>query len=540
MSIYLSAGVYSTEKDLSDVVPAIASSSAALVGYSVKGSTDEILLITNNQQFIENYGEPDPSSGHYFHYAALAYLAQGNKLYCLRVTNGALYGGVNIMATTSSEVNAAIASGKAAAVFGVASGLDDDVLFQIVGTDPGVWNNKIKVKVQNVKTGSETVITDQYTFEIVVYYTNDDGVDEQVELFKVSRKKKVDGFGKQLYLEDRINGISKYIQVLDNTTLADTVLPKVQATSLALAQGSDGSAINSSDLVNGWDEFINPDDVDIRILINGGETAVAVQNKMIAVAEARSDCIALLDIPWASVQSVTDMVTFRSTTLNANSNYAALYTAWVQIHDPYNDLLIYVPPSGYAAAQMAYNDFVAYTWYAPAGFNRGQLDVITPSYIFTEGERDTLYQEEINPIQMFRGEGTVIWGQKTLQSKFSALSSINVRRLLIIMEKAMAVSLRSFVFEPNNDTTRFRVTALLTEYLEQLSTQGAFQTEAGDGGYKVLCDGTNNTAAVIDNNELRVDVFVKPVRAAEFIRLQTIVTNTGATFDESVDRGAIY
>jgi hypothetical protein len=497
-------------------------------------------LITNNQQFIENYGEPDPSSGHYFHYAALAYLAQGNKLYCLRVTNGALYGGVNIMATTSSEANAAISTGKAGASFNVDSGLDDDVVFQIIGADPGTWDNKIKVKIQNVKTGSDPVPTDQYTFEIVVYYTNDDGVDEQVELFKVSRKTKVDGFGKQLYLQDRINGISKYIRVYDNTALADTVLPKSQSTVLALAQGANGSSISSSDLVSGWNEFENPDDVDIRILINGGETEVAVQNKMIAVAAARADCIALLDIPWASVQSVTDMVTFRETTLNANSNYAAMYSAWVQIHDSYNDLLIYVPPSGHAAAQMAYNDYVAYTWYAPAGFNRGQLDVITPSYIFTEGERDTLYQAQINPIQMFRGEGTVIWGQKTLQSKFSALSSINVRRLLIIIEKAMAVSLRSFVFEPNNETTRFRVTALLNEYLEQLSTQGAFQTEAGDDGFKVLCDATNNTSAVIDNNELRVDVFVKPVRAAEFIHLQTIVTTTGATFEELVDRGAIY
>jgi len=540
MSIYLSPGVYATEKDLSDVVPALASSSAALVGYSAKGSVDEILLITNTQQFIENYGKPDPSSGHYMHYAALAYLAQGNKLYCLRVTNGALYGGVNIMATTSAETNAAISTGKATAAFGVASGLDDDVLFQILGADPGVWDNKIKIKVQNVKTGSETVVTDQYTFEIVVYYTNDDGVDEQVELFKVSRKTKVDGFGKQLNLEDKINGVSQYIRVYDNTAIADTVLPKAQATVLALAQGSDGSAISSSDLTTGWDEFANPDDVDIRILINGGETAVAVQNKMIAVAAARADCIALLDIPWASVQSVTDMVTFRDTTLNANSNYAAIYGPWVQIHDQYNDLLIYVPPSGHAAAQMAYNDFVSYTWYAPAGFNRGQLDVITPSYVFTEGERDTLYQAQINPIQMFRGEGTVIWGQKTLQSKFSALSSINVRRMLIIIEKAMAISLRSFVFEPNNETTRFRVTALLNEYLGQLSTQGAFQTEAGDDGYHVLCDATNNTSAVIDNNELRVDVFVKPVRAAEFIRLQTIVTTTGATFEELVDRGAIF
>jgi len=544
MTLYLSPGVYVAEKDVSDIVPRVASASAAIVGYSSKGSVDNIMLITDDQQFIDEYGEPDPTSGHYFHYAALAYLKRGNTLYCLRVHNGALHGGVNIMVTTSSESNAAFTSGQSSSSFGGESPYLDDILFQIMGANPGVWNNRIGIKIQNVKDGADPVPTDQYTFEIVVYWQDDDGNWAQVEKWKVSRKHKVDGYGKDLYLEDKINDISRYIVVADNTSLADTALPKTQATRLDFACGNDGSAITSSQLVNGWNEFANPDEVDVRLLINGGETAVAVQTKMRDVAESRWDCIAILDIPWASTGSITDMVTFRTTTQNFNSSYCALYGPWVQIHDSYNDKLVYVPPSGYVAAQCAYNDYVADPWDAPAGFNRGVIDdalkvTLSTGKITSEGDRDTLYQYQINPIQTFRGEGHVIWGQKTLQKKTSALSGVNVRRLLIVLEKSMAISLRSYVFEGNTEVTRFRVRSLLNEYLERLEAQGAFQTEAGRG-FHVVCDETNNTPAVIDDQVLAVDVFVKPVRAAEYIKLQAIITTTAASFEELIARGVHF
>ncbi len=540
MGVYVSPGVYVKEKDISDIVPALATSTCALVGASGKGNVDNIVLITNDQQFIAEYGEPDPSSGTYFHYSALAFLEKGNQLYCLRVENGALYGGVNIMSSVSSEANAAFGTGQASTVFAAPSGLTGDVLFQILGANPGVWDNKISVTVTEIKDGTEAEATDQYTFVIKVFFQNEDGVFEEVELFHVSRKTKVDGFGKQLYLEDKINGVSQYIVVSDNIALVDTILPKIQTIQLVLAAGTDGSSLSSGDLVTGWAEFINPSDVDIRLLINGGETAVAVQQQMLTVASTRADCFAILDMPFASTNSIADMLTFRNTTQNFNSSYCGLYSPWVRIYDRFNDKLIFVPPSGYIASQMAFNDFVAQPWSAPAGFTRGVLNVLEVNDIFTEGERDTLYAAGINPIQMFRGEGIVIWGQKTQQKKASALDRVNVRRLLIVIEKSMSISLRQFVFEPNNVTTRFRITALLEEYLGQLSAQGAFQTEGGDDGFHVVCSVDNNTPVVIDANELRVDVFIKPVRAAEFIQLQTIVTNTGASFSELIARGIIF
>jgi len=196
------------------------------------------------------------------------------------------------------------------------------------------------------------------------------------------------------------------------------------------------------------------------------------------------------------------------------------------------------------AAQVAYTDHVSNPWDAVAGFNRGRVNaleiVMTTGKAFTEGERDTLQDNQINPLQMFRGEGNVIWGQMTEQKKNSALSRVNVRRLLIQIEKTLAVTLKRFVFESNSELTRFRIENLVTEYLEGLSAQGAFQLEAGDRGFHVVCNEDNNTPAVIDSNTLKIDVFIKPVRTAEYLQLVVTPTTTGTSFKELIAQGSLY
>jgi len=543
MGIMVSPGVFSREKDLSEIIPNISSTSAAIVGYSAKGSLD-VKTITNSQNFVNEYGKPVP--GNYFHYSALAYLENGNVLYCKRVINGALYGGMSAVDRDSTDVNSAFGVGQSSAVF-----YDDslvlDEIFSVFGKDPGVWNNKISIKIVNVNniyydcddehTAEEV---DQYTFTIEVYYENDNGDDVLVESWTVSRQHKIDGFGRQIYLEDRINDFSDYILVADNETPADTVVPSTDTDVVAISGGTDGTDVTTGIINIGWAEFDNPDDIDVRILINGGLTDKAVQLAMLTIAEDRKDCICLFDMPYDYISSVDSMIDWRRDTQNFNSSYTALYSPWLKIYDSFNDRIIEVPPSGYIASMIAYNDYVAQPWYAPAGFNRGILNVLSISGVFDKGERDRLYQYQINPLQVFRGQGNVIWGQKTQQVKASALDRVNVRRLLIILEKAISASLQSFVFEPNNDLTRFRVVAMITEYLELLSNQGAFQTELGDDGYLVVCDTTNNTPAVIDRNELHVDIFIKPIRAAEFIQLQTIITTSGASFTELVSKGVFF
>jgi len=380
-------------------------------------------------------------------------------------------------------------------------------------------------------------------FQIDVYYKDSTGTYQKMESWTVSRKHQLDGYGRQQYMVTVINGFSDYIVVADSTE-ADTVLPKQQTSTLDFAEGTNGSAITAGDLNTGWDLFANPDNVDIRIMIEPGFFSTAVQTKMKEIAESRKDCIALLNMDPAQTTSVASMITWRNTTQNLNSSYVALYAPMVQIYDQYNSTLVVVAGSGYVSAQYAYNDYIRNVWNAPAGLNRGIMNVLSvcdqngTRLAFTQGERDLLYAAQINPLQIFPGSGNVIWGQKTETTTASALDRVNVRRLLIILEKAMAVSLRTFVFEPNDENTRFRVTAMLDTYLDTLAGSGAFETTSADPkGYLVVCDETNNTPDTIDRNELHVDVFVKPVRTAEFIQLQVIITTTGANFNELIARG---
>jgi len=622
MAINMSPGVFIKERNLSDIVRGVASSSAGIVGYSAKGSVDDLILITNNQEFIAQYGEPDPSTGHFFHYAALEYLRAGNTLWCYRVANAPLYAGMDVTKLTSLQLPAAWSVGHSDADFDLGAGIaetsalgwDDDitaigvalnllpsilaiggvvmggddmttltgmtvtflpaadnvdpivpdivsltgptvidvvestegddggvaeVVFQVTSVNPGVWNNRIAVFVEDTKDGTDPIPTDQYTFTIRVRWQDDDGNWSDVESFKVSRKHKIDGFGRNLFMEEVINGRSEYIRVSDSA-MADTVMPQVTVAQVVLAGGSDGSAITSAEPVLGWDKFANPAEVDVRMLICGGETATAVQLKMQAIAEARFDCVALLDMDYDASLSVTDSVTWRNDTLSINSSYCVLDSPWPLKLDPYNDRLINMPPSGFRAQALAYTDAIGHPWDAAAGFTRGQLNVSSLKPIFTQAHRNTLSANQINAFQDFGGEGNVIWHQLTMDKKASALQDLNVRRLLIQVEKSLAIALRRFIFEPNNDLTRFRVEAIINEYMEMLAGQGAFQQEGDDQGFHVVCDRTNNTPAKIDRNILAVDVFIKPVRVIYYVNLQVTVTKTGTSFEELIARGVTF
>ena len=543
--VYKSVGVYPLEVDVSNYVNPLSTSTAALVGYSVKGSVDDIVLITSPQQFLAEYGEPDPASGHYFHYAALAYLDRGNQLYCLRVANGALYGGANIMATTSGRTNAGFTVGQSTSDCTIPSGYTTDLLFQIMGANPGAWNNKVGVVISNIQTGSAEEVTDQYTFNIDVYCQDEDGNWSKVESFTVSRKQKLDGNGRQLYLETVINGASNYILVADNVALADTVLPKSQATRLVFIEGNDGAAISSSEVITGWQEFADPEKVVVQILINGGETEVAVQTEMKTIVDDRRDCIAILDVPIDSLDSVEDAVDWRTSTQNFNDNYTALYIPWVLIQDNYNDKQVGVPCSGYVAAAFAYNDSIGNVWDAPAGEERGMLnvlDVYPSNMVFNKGDRDALADAQINPIQKFQGRGIMIYDQLTQQRKSSALSFINCRRELMSIESDCVNLLRAFLLGANGNTelTRFRVKTTLESYFDDLSARGAFQTEGGDKGYSVVCSTDNNSGAVIDRGELNVDIFVKPVRIVRVIQLRASITTTSISFQELIAKGVSF
>ena len=301
----------------------------------------------------------------------------------------------------------------------------------------------------------------------------------------------------------------------ENVTLAN-----MQGLNLTVDQSGETSYLDALNLLNNQDEY------DFNLLMLPGvldDTHNSVVSKAIDVCEDRGDCFVIVD-PVGYDKNITDATTESKT---RDSNYAAVYWPWVQISDNQVGTSRWVPPSVVVAGMYAFNDKVKHPWYAPAGLNRGTLDtVIQAERKLTQSNRDDLYDSNVNPIATFPREGVVVWGQKTLQKKDSALDRVNVRRLLIKVKKFIASSSRFLVFEQNTVATRQRFLNIVNPFLEQV------QSNSGLTAFRVVMDESNNTPDVVDRNILYGQIFVQPTRTAEFIVLDFTVQPTGATFPE--------
>jgi hypothetical protein len=269
----------------------------------------------------------------------------------------------------------------------------------------------------------------------------------------------------------------------------------------------------------------NADDYKYNVMLTPGlyDAGYASQvSQIITNTQNRGDAIYVLD-PVAygagSIATVTSQAAAR------NTSYAAEYWPWVQIKDPGTGANVWVPASTVIAGVYAYNDSVSEPWFAPAGINRGGLSqVIRAERRLPQGDRDTLYQGKVNPIATFPGTGVVVYGQKTLQTRASALDRVNVRRLLIALKSYISQVANTLVFEQNSVATRNNFLAQVNPYLESVQQrQGLF-------AFKVIMDASNNTADVIDRNQMVGQIYVQPTKTAEFIYLDFIITPTGATF----------
>jgi phage tail sheath protein FI len=241
------------------------------------------------------------------------------------------------------------------------------------------------------------------------------------------------------------------------------------------------------------------------------------------LAESRQDTFYVMDS-----NAITDsLTTVTSQVTTLDSNYTATYWPWVRIVNPAKNVPLWVPPSVVVPGVLSFNDSVAAPWWAPAGLTRGGLTSVSDTYVnLSQAMRDTLYEARVNPIANFPNDGVVIWGQKTLQARPSALDRVNVRRLLIAVKKFIASSTRYLVFEQNTTATRNRFLAIANPYLEQVRAQ------QGLSAFRVVMDGTNNTADIIDQNILYGQLFLQPTRTAEFIVLDFNIQPTGASFPE--------
>ena len=280
----------------------------------------------------------------------------------------------------------------------------------------------------------------------------------------------------------------------------------------------DGSYTNMINLL------ANKDDYQFNILVTPGlidSLNAASTNLIITNTQNRGDNIYVLDpVPYGS-----NVSTVTSQALTKNTSYAAEYWPWVQVIDPSSGQLVWVPASTVIAGVYAYNDSVSEPWFAPAGINRGGLStVVRAEQKLSQGNRDTLYAGKVNPIATFPGTGIVVYGQKTLQSRASALDRVNVRRLLIALKSYIGQVANNLVFEQNTIATRNQFLSQVNPYLTSV------QQRQGLYAYKVIMDDSNNTPDVIDRNQLVGQIYLQPTKTAEFIYLNFNVTPTGATF----------
>jgi hypothetical protein len=279
-----------------------------------------------------------------------------------------------------------------------------------------------------------------------------------------------------------------------------------------------------TDYINMVNLLNNKDDYQFNILFTPGlyrSDYAGIMSTIITNTQDRGDNIYVADmVPYGS--SVTT-VTGQAAAIN--SSYATTYWPWCQVSDPATGNLVWVPASTVIAGVYAYNDSVAEPWFAPAGINRGGLgNVVRAEQKLPQSSRDSLYQGKVNPIATFPGQGVVVYGQKTLQTKASALDRVNVRRLLIALKSYITQVANTLVFEQNTIATRNNFLAQVNPYLENV------QQRQGLYAFKVVMDDTNNTADVIDRNELVGQIYIQPTKTAEFIYLDFNITPTGASF----------
>ncbi len=351
-----------------------------------------------------------------------------------------------------------------------------------------------------------------------------------------------DESGNSSYYKNIINNRSRYIWWLSHqnggTNWGNTAsgraftnvnLPEYSS----LASGANGT-VGNSQLTNAYDKFKNADVVDISLIVTGPSNETINDYVISNIAEVRKDCVVFISPQKSNVVDNSGLetdavVTYRDTIVS--SSYAFMDSNWKYQYDKYNDVYRWVPLNGDIAGLCVRTDSQRDPWFSPAGTSRGVIkNVVKLAWNPTKAERDDLYNKGINPVVTFQGEGTLLFGDKTLLNRPSAFDRINVRRLFITLEKAVARAARSSLFEFNDQFTRAQFVNLVEPYLRDI------QGRRGITDFRVVCNETNNTAEVIDRNEFVGDIYIKPARSVNFIQLNFIATRTGVSFDEVVGR----
>ena len=342
---------------------------------------------------------------------------------------------------------------------------------------------------------------------------------------------------KFIYWIDHISTLSDGVTKV-GTTFDNTVGDAFVVNNVSLVSGTDDYAATNAEIATAYEKFNDAENVDLSLLICGpsqtgadatGDTkATAVMD----IATGRKDCVAFVSPARADVVGVANAITQTQNVVSfadglPSTSYAVIDSGYKYMYDRYNDVYRFVPLNGDTAGLCARTDIIADAWFSPGGFSRGQVrGAVKLAYNPNQAQRDELYKSKVNSVVSFPGQGTVLFGDKTAQSKPSAFDRINVRRLFIVLEKAVSTAAKFQLFEFNDEFTRAQFRNLVEPFLRDV------QGRRGLTDFSVVCDDSNNTSDVIDRNEFRADIFIKPNRSINFIQLNFIATRSGVAFSE--------
>jgi len=568
MAFQISPGVNYSEVDLTTVVPSVLTTAGAFAGTFKWGPAQKRIQVDSEITLASKFGTPDSNSATSF-FTAASFLAYGNNLTVARaVGSGSKNARANTSGTTLQIGNedifqAAYLTGSAGSSIG-----------PVIARYAGALGNSLTVgsidasgtfaswTVGGVSaspyfngapgTSSQATAAGAANDEIHIIVIDSGGLftgvkNQVLEVFPYLSKgsDSTDSLGNSNYYKNVIYNNSKYIYYVDplSTDLSYSTWGKPLANTSYYSQGSvtnvltggSDDAPSTANTQTAYGLFANADEVNVSLVITGDAPIATQQYVINSVAGVRKDCLAFISPPSANVinqaGNETTNITSWNNALATSSSYAVADSGWKYMFDKYNNTYRWVPLNGDIAGLCVYTDSVRDPWFSPAGFNRGNLkNVVKLAWNPTKTNRDTLYAQGVNPVGTFPGNGTVLYGDKTLQTKPSAFDRINVRRLFIILEKTIANAAKYSLFEFNDETTRAQFVGLVTPFLRDI------QGRRGIYDFRVVCDTTNNTSQVIDSNQFVGDIYIKPARSINFIQLNFVAVRTGVDFTEIVGK----
>lgn len=575
-----SPGITIKEIDLTGVVPNVTTSTGAFVGDFSWGPTRTPILVDNEGTLVSTFGSPTTSNNVDF-LSAAAFLKYSNSLYVVREATSAAKNGYFATGLSFSDNEKPFI--KDATDFdNQLSALDSDG-HTFIARYHGAAGNSIKVSVCPVEDGDTAFSAWTYRTEFdgapgtSSYASAAGGSNDEVHVVVVDEDGDLTGTagtvlerypyvslatdaktsdGTKNNWKDVINARSSYIWAVSMNKIADLagdqeftegstasgtnfVLTDPVVKDFSLTNGANSGTLTTAEYATGFDKFESNEDIQVDFLIAPGmssssDQATVVNDLVATAASLRKDCVAVTSPNRAGIVGVSSAATIvTNTTTCANlftaSSYLIVDNNYLKVYDKYNDKYVFIPAASSTAGLMAGTDAVAAPWFSPAGNRRGQYFGVTSlAYSASQSQRDTLYKAGVNPIVNLPGQGVILFGDKTKESRPSAFDRINVRRLFLAVERAISAAARNVMFEFNDEFTRAEFVNIVEPFLREIKGR------RGITDFRVVCDETNNTAAVIDRNEFIASVFIKPARSINYITLNFVAVRTGVNFEEVV------